>query len=57
MARAESMRYQTFLFSARDSSHKFTPQGVKLLSSATMEKAAEALSGISRTFYASANIC
>ena len=35
----------------RDSpSHKYTPQGVELLSSATTEKAEEA--GISRTFYA-----
>ena len=34
--------------SARDSSHKYTSQGVKLLSSATTEKAAER--GISRTF-------
>ena len=35
------------------SSHKYTPQGVKLLYSATTGKTAEA--GISRTFYA--NVC
>ena len=38
---AESMRNKTFV-------HKHTPQGIKLLSSATTKKAAEA--GISRTF-------
>ena len=32
-----------------DSSHKYTQQGVKLLSSATTEKSVEA--GVSRTFY------
>ena len=31
---AESMRFGTFVVSYRDSSHKYTPQGVKLLSSA-----------------------
>ena len=36
------MRYETFVISARDSSHKYTLQGVKLLSSAPTEKAAEA---------------
>ena len=32
---SESMRYETFVISARDLKHKYTPQGVKLLSSAT----------------------
>ena len=27
---AESMRYEAFIISARDSSHKYTQQGVKL---------------------------
>ena len=47
----KSIRYETFVIS--DSSHKYTPGGVELLSlsPATTEKeAAEA--GISRTFYA-----
>ena len=35
---AESMRSETFVIPARDSSHKYTPQGVKLLSSATTGK-------------------
>ena len=47
-AKAESMRYETSLVS--DSSHEYTPQGVKLLSSTSTEKAAEA--GIIRQFYA-----
>ena len=40
---AESMRYETFVVSVRDStrSHKYTQQGVNLLSSATTGKAAE----------------
>ena len=37
---AESMRSETFVIPARDSTHKYTPQGVKLLSSATTGKAA-----------------
>ena len=49
-AMAESMRYKMFAISARDSSHQNTPPGVKVLSFATAEKAAEP--GISRTFYA-----
>ena len=49
---AESIRYEASVISARDSdsSHKYTRQGVKLPSSATIEKAAE--TGISRTCYA-----
>ena len=47
------MRYETFVISSRDSSYKYTAQGVKLrLSSATTEKVADSESGISRTFYA-----
>ena len=38
------------MISARDSSHKYKPQGVKLLSFVTTGKAAEA--GISRALYA-----
>ena len=42
-ATGESMRHETLETSARDSSHKsYTMQGVKLLSSAITEKAAEA---------------
>ena len=44
---------KTFVISACDLSQKYTQQGVKLLSSATKEKAAE--TGVSRTFYA--NVC
>ena len=45
------MRYKMSVIPARDSSHKleYTPQGVKLLSSATTGKAAE--TGSSKTFY------
>ena len=39
-----------FVISAGDSIHKYTVRGVKLLSSATKETAAE--TGISRNFYA-----
>ena len=46
-AAAESMRCEASVTSARDSSHEFTPQGVKLLSSATTGKATE--TGSSRT--------
>ena len=49
-AMAESLRYEMFAISARDSSHQNTPQVVKVLSFATTEKAAEP--GISRTYYA-----
>ena len=34
---AESILYETFDISPRDSSHKYTPQGVKLLSCANTE--------------------
>ena len=54
---AECMQYELemFVISSLDSSHKYTPQGVKLLrlSSATMGRRPQRLvTGISRIFYA-----
>ena len=43
---AEFLQYETFVISARDSSHKYTPQGVQLLSS---ESATTATGGQGRT--------
>ena len=47
---ADSMRYETSVIPARDSSHEYTQQDVTQLSSATTDQAAEA--GISTAFYA-----
>ena len=55
MAGSMRLGYETFVISARESSHKYTPQGVKLLSSATPEKAAEA-GRISSAFYANVRL-
>ena len=49
---AESMRYEMFVFSARDSSHTYTPEGVKLLSSATTDSEPHCRDRHQRKFYA-----